>query len=373
MTTWNTSGAFVQELYQAVAKSVYTESLRGDGEEATLPPALQDWLGRLRLLYGVPFEYLVPDERLLPTESIRFFYLDRNWTDRLVDGALSVGKTSSREYAHHHAVNSLVVSSLDTHERHVRLKLRKRDESVGSGPGGDITGMLLRSRVVSGWPGLEVKAYDGPEVGAYDEVPSAPHKRLRLLRMDRLSPNILLCLFDGIPTIVDIEEPREGIQFGVNPTVNANGDIGPVPGTPSGFNINLRHLHGSNAGELVMNGDVHQTLPVPVRKANRRVLHIAGLRNQLESILGGLGVVMNDADGGEAADTLHSAELAVELLQFPYRQRFQGSGIAEPDSDQPMLDLGNIYTGASISVQLELGSLSDDELSALVFERRNTD
>lgn len=373
MTTWNRSGDFVHELYSVVAKSVYTESLRGNGEEATLPSALQDWLGRLRLLYGVPFEYLVPDERLLPTESIRFFYLDRNWTDRLVDGALSVGKTSSREYAHHHAVNSLVVNSLDSYERHVRLKLRKSSDEVGNGSAGDVTGMLLRSRVVSGWPGLEVKAYDGPEVGAYDDVPAATHNRLRLLRMDRLSPNILLCLFDGIPTIVDIEEPREGIQFGVNPTVSENGDIGPVPGTPSGFNINLRHLHGSNAGELVMKNGKHQTLPVPVRKVNHRVLHIAELRTQLETTLAGLSVGMDDADGGETPGTLHSAEMAVELLQFPYRQRFQGSGIAEPDSDLPMLDLGNIYSGASIAVQVELGDLSEVELSELATWQRETD
>ena len=32
-----------------------------------------------------------PTPTLLPPESIRFFYLDRNWTDALVDGVLSVG------------------------------------------------------------------------------------------------------------------------------------------------------------------------------------------------------------------------------------------------------------------------------------------
>ena len=57
---------------------------------ARMPAALADWLARLRLLYGVPFNYLVPDSRLLPQESVRFFYIDRNFTDRLVDGALSV-------------------------------------------------------------------------------------------------------------------------------------------------------------------------------------------------------------------------------------------------------------------------------------------
>jgi hypothetical protein len=34
---------------------------------------LNNWLARLKLLYGVPFNYLVPDEGMLPPESIRFF------------------------------------------------------------------------------------------------------------------------------------------------------------------------------------------------------------------------------------------------------------------------------------------------------------
>ena len=33
---------------------------------------------------------------MLPNESIRFFHVDRNWLDALVDGALSVGMLDSR-------------------------------------------------------------------------------------------------------------------------------------------------------------------------------------------------------------------------------------------------------------------------------------
>ena len=51
---------------------------------------LVDWLARLVLLYPVPFHYLVPHQSLLPSESIRFFHLDDNWVDALLDGALSI-------------------------------------------------------------------------------------------------------------------------------------------------------------------------------------------------------------------------------------------------------------------------------------------
>src|ERR1700738_2067168 len=81
--------------------------------EAGMPPYMESFLAHLRLLVGVPFEYLIPDPRLLPDESIRFFYLDRSWTDRLVDGAIAVGKIGTREQAHHQAHHEAVSQQLD--------------------------------------------------------------------------------------------------------------------------------------------------------------------------------------------------------------------------------------------------------------------
>ena len=67
--------------------------------DRVVPRELRGWLARLRLLQGVPFSYLVADAELLPKESIRFFYLDRAWTDALVQGALSVGTVNSSDRA----------------------------------------------------------------------------------------------------------------------------------------------------------------------------------------------------------------------------------------------------------------------------------
>ena len=92
--------------------------------ESTLPPYMEMFLAHLRLLTGVPFDYLVPDARLLPDESIRFFYVDRSWTDRLVDGAIAVGKIGTREQAHHQAHSADVQSQLDLTERVVRTLQR---------------------------------------------------------------------------------------------------------------------------------------------------------------------------------------------------------------------------------------------------------
>ena len=37
---------------------------------------------------------------------------------------------------------------------------------------------------------------------------------MKVLRMERLAPAVLLVLIDGVPAVVHIEEPRQGIQFG---------------------------------------------------------------------------------------------------------------------------------------------------------------
>ena len=65
-------------------------------EKAVRPPeppaTVTAFLGRLTLLHGVPFPYLVPDARLLPAESLKIFLIDPRWLDALVGGALGVGR-----------------------------------------------------------------------------------------------------------------------------------------------------------------------------------------------------------------------------------------------------------------------------------------
>ena len=179
-----------------------------------VPGELRRFLGRLRLLYGVPFSYLVPDADLLPKESIRFFYVDRAWTDALVQGALSVGTVSTADRAQLEAVHRAIRDDVDDAESQVR---RPQEEDLLTGSGGTITGFLLRSRAVSGWPNLHVRAYrqDVLEDDVLTtEAESAPG-RMKVLRLERLAPAVLLVLIDGVPEVVHIEEPRQGIQFGV--------------------------------------------------------------------------------------------------------------------------------------------------------------
>ncbi|MFW5901997.1 MAG: hypothetical protein ACOCTS_03040, partial [Thermodesulfobacteriota bacterium] len=331
MKSWYKSQAYFTDINQ-VPVADYRRIIQAS-PEAFLPEYLKDWLGRLRLFYGIPFEYLVPDERLLPPESIRFFYVDRNWSDRMVDGALSVGKTATREYTHHHAVFQSVAGVLDDEERRIRPNLRLKDDPreerdlPGSGEAADMTGFLLRSQAASFYPGLEVKAWRGEQ---------EDQTELRLLRMDRPGPDVLLCLFDGVPDGVDIKEPREGIQFGVDINLDANQNIEGTADCPSGFSLKMRHITGSHAGYEVgwVDRDISDepidgigqsyAVSVPVREDNPQVVHVEALQSAIADKMAEIRATHGDSF--EYEGSTGPAELAVQMLQFPFQQRFYGDG-----------------------------------------------
>ncbi|MBU1169192.1 MAG: hypothetical protein KKD44_06465 [Proteobacteria bacterium] len=366
MISWYSQKAYIQDL-TAVSLDEYKTALNVN-EEDFLPSSLKDWLSRLRLFYGLPFEYLVPDERLLPVESIRFFYVDRNWSDRMVDGALSVGKTTSREYAHHHAVFDAVVTTLDNEERRIRGRLKKNPQITVTGRAADMTGFLLRSQAVANYPGIEVLAYQGEE-NMNNRTP------LRLLRMDRPGPDVLLCLFDGVPDIVDIEEPREGIQFGVEMNLDGNKNIEGTVDCPSGLSMRIRHMHGTHTGYEVgwINRDTSDdsidgskktyTVPVPVRKGNPQVIHVEKLQQAIEDVMT---EISNEPDVEFIPPgQFGPAELAVQMLQFPFHQRFIGDGQPRPLDIMPEFTLMTQYSGATVGITTAISVLSQEELEDL--------
>jgi hypothetical protein len=189
------------------ARAALVERMRVPPAHDELPPYLESFLAHLRLLVGVPFENLVPDPRLLPPESLRFFYLDRSWSDRLVDGALAVGKVGTREQAHHQDADARLRARLDGTERVVRVLQRglaafqSAVESAPLEPAGVVTGLLLRSVAVRNYPHMDVRAFRAPV--ADDAEPSAlAAQALRVLRLERVAPSVLLALFEGIPRLV---------------------------------------------------------------------------------------------------------------------------------------------------------------------------
>jgi hypothetical protein len=246
-----------QALLDALKSPEAMRSLRFQGRETPVPIAelspaeasLADWLGRLKLLHGIPFNYLVPDERMLPMESIRFFYCDTIWLDYVTEGAMSLGRSTSVEEAHDRAflgdLHALSRHGMKVQRRKVvghliqhmapAEKARLITEPI---PANEIvTGFLLRSGVVSGWEGLQVEGFR--DLGMTQPCV--------LLRMDHLSPNVLLCLFEGELRKVRIHEYPEVLHFGVHVSSDA-------PPPPPPLVKSFRYVvdtDGGKAGEQV--------------------------------------------------------------------------------------------------------------------------
>jgi hypothetical protein len=264
-----------------------------------LPPEITGWLANLSLLYGMPFEYLVPDIRLLPIESIRFFYIDPNWIRRAIDGALSIGTTSTRDNVFNEAFFEQVYAAVQAAIPLVRQTLRGAEQPTQFIVGATTSGFLFRSAVVSGYPGLEV-------------VPTLDGNPVPILRLDRISNDIMLALFNGVPDHIEIRQPPEGLHFGINRAKDA-----------SVFTLHLRWLGHSNplqaadiaGNQIDLDVPPHQPPNRPLKLTNAPmrtgtgqpgVIDIANTASLLTTTLGTVYL------GPDSVFT--SAEFAVEMV-----------------------------------------------------------
>lgn len=299
----------VLDLPLKLALTVAPQVVDGDDADSTIPAGLRSWLVRLRLLEGVPFGNLVADTELLPPESIRWFYIDRRWTDALVMGALSVGTVNSDDRTQLTANYEAIRAELDQEERNAR---RHPGTPRFGGAVDAVSGFILRSQAVSGWPGLHVRAMTTDPANTTDDsyFPDDAPNRMRLLRLERLAPAVLFCLFDGIPSVVHIEEPRQGIQFGF--------DAGAAEGS---FIYQPRDV--STFADLA---GAPLTVPFRATPGATGVIDI----QQVQKDLVGKPATHVGVD-------LDAAEYALQLIRFPYRQVF---------GDPKTTTIGSVFTAS---------------------------
>lgn len=283
-----------------------------------LPDYVGHALARWRLLHDVPFRYLVPDARLLPAESIRFFTIDGAWLDALATGALVMGGGGSRERARAHVTMSAAHAAADGHRHYVRDIARGRltldgikdmlgERLAGVAAEPVVSGFLLRSKLVSDWPGLQLRAWTSnapadvpPRADPATLAAAHPELVVPILRLERLSPSVMIALFAGIPRLIWIEEPHHGVQYGVEYMAgNAT-----VP---------LRNETGQDLGTRIA---------VPMRTgadAIPGVVDVAALGRALDQAR------PLDSPRGSGA-------LALTLIQAPARQRFSTIATSTPAS-----------------------------------------
>ncbi|RPA73816.1 hypothetical protein BJ508DRAFT_45177 [Ascobolus immersus RN42] len=134
-------------------------------------PKSTDWqvlvgsLMDMKHLLGIPAHYYISDPTHLPPESLRFFSIDDNWTDALIDGALSLANHMGED------------------KDRVAIKVafnRFLTETTHTVP---VCGFLLRSDLVSIFPDLKVSTGLG--------IGDNPIKRHEIV-----TDGLMLCLFD---------------------------------------------------------------------------------------------------------------------------------------------------------------------------------
>lgn len=161
---------------------------------------------------------------MLPPESIRFFQVDPLWVDCLLDGAFSIGRVMNSDSKIDQKLGEIQPKCLDC-----------------------LTGFLLRSDLVSGWPDLHIE--HTPE-------------NCSLVRKDYLSSHILFCLFSGKIESITIQHKPEGLFFGVEDDGNNN------------YRKQQRNAEGYNNGNYVN---------ISWQDANNRVINFQSLSNSLNA------------------------------------------------------------------------------------------
>lgn len=284
------------------------------------PPEVARFCARAVLLYGIPFHYLVPDERMLPPESIRFFYLDPGWVATLIQGATSIGRPGDRDTVidttlRHRALGRAMVDAAQVREKGPACEEPKATATIGGAGNAQttigaaswpLTGFLLRSELMDGWQGVEMRAYDK------EDVELAP------LRIDRLAPDVLLCIFNGAVAKLTVKQPPEGLHFGLSPQANPRSlpDADEEIGMPNRQyqRLSLRKVTEASGGvvpgaeisDRMSPIQVPMRLPVDPKRWPTRVVRMARLAEQFAAGLQSL---------GHPAAKFTSAELGVQMIE----------------------------------------------------------
>jgi hypothetical protein len=295
IATVNDPGVQVKRVQSDDAGNAGDASAAGDTVVA-MPDRLIEWLADLRLLRHVPLAYLIPDPELLPPESIRFFYVDRTWTDRLIDGAMSAADIGTVDRTFTAAAMAAVRGLLD--------------DELGLGAGTPISGMIIRSEVVERWPDLVVEAL--------------PTGMVSVLRQEVLARSIMIVLFAGVPTELHLREPHVGLRYGVEFSggtcqVDARDSRGEPTATAP---IRVHLLAGR-----VLNLDDSRRSPEHDEQAD-----IKSLKGNLRSL-----IWKGKPPPDDVIDPIRSREIALLLRQRPYAARFKNdpNDPAPPGSQWP--------------------------------------
>jgi hypothetical protein len=172
-------GEYLEKAMEAVGQ--LSMGKNGKMYDETNDPVSTDWMVVLSwivdrmFLDRVPAHYLISDPSHLPPEALRFFYIDPNWVDAMVDGALSLANHMGQDMD-----RAAIKWGINEFLKHT-------PENQIHRPQVPTYGFYLRSDLVTMYPDLRVTT-KGNDTG-----------RAPLLHHEIVTDGVMLGLLDCIP------------------------------------------------------------------------------------------------------------------------------------------------------------------------------
>jgi hypothetical protein len=183
----------------AAGEAIYTDYNLGTANNTDWS-VINAWISDKLFLGGIPAQYLFPDPSLLPSEALRFFYIDSSWMDCFIDGALSVAN-------HLEPVDDKVRRRIkDVYN----VYLRNNIDPAPVKPPVPEYGFILRSALIKVMPDIRitVTCRTGTAPNFVPDTTRAP--LVRLTKMDDYTILALLtCLPEEIYSITFAQPPHQ--------------------------------------------------------------------------------------------------------------------------------------------------------------------
>lgn len=266
-----------------------------------LPEVVSNFLFELATLQRIPFQYLVPNPELLPMETLRVTCVSDTWMQMLINGAVLAGSGMSLDEL---ATQDLVVQAFAAVENRV-YKPAVSAGLIRAGEKCPLTALLVRSRMVRNYPGLQVRGSAGTNA-----VPMA--------RQERISEDTLLVVFIGTPDKIELVQPAEGSLYGLNLTG------GPKP--PSAW-ISWQDPGGNAARD--------KQLEVPWKDASSRVMNLMTFAGNIGAQLQGYNVPVVASHHVAWALQLDPYVHVLQGIGMPLRPALGGSSSQLPPAPAP--------------------------------------
>jgi hypothetical protein len=327
-------------------KSTTQNLLANSADEKNSASAGQDilkkkitgWFEDLALLKGIPFNYLIPDEKMLPQERMAFFKVDNHWLECLLYGAFTIG--------------GRVRKKSDKADDNTRIEAFKTFSDTLTQR--NLAGFIIRSELVLDYPDLMVDAYRN-KIDHAGPLPKTGVEKFAMIRMERLGPEILLCLYeDKEKNICDIKTAElylkpEGLHFGLDEesgalkkelrteylfkAVNNHLPKGKIAAQSKLTEIQKTIADGSlfPFNENAQAGGAKFEFPVSFRSHEKqllteeRVLDIAGISNTLDIIFKRIATKMTGTTDSAlplALKSVSSAQMGMHMLEGSNKGRF---------------------------------------------------